>query len=197
MSGLEKQRLISVEDLAVRALGQAINALVGTTAIKITKPATAKQGILVLKCETDDFLVRIGDQIAKTFTAATSDIATATGHSYVTGDGPFHLTTSDTLPAGLALATDYFIIGIDANTFKFATSFVNAQSGTAVDVTDTGTGTHTIAGMPAAVQPAASVVTGLEAWHLKAGDELVLAGPEKVTAIGFGATPAVLRYFWL
>lgn len=54
------------------------------------------------------------------------------------------LTTSGTLPAGLALATDYYVIKVSDTRCKFATSYVNAVAGTAVDITDVGSGTHTI-----------------------------------------------------
>lgn len=49
------------------------------------------------------------------------------------------LTTTGTLPTGLSLATDYFIIVVDANTIKLANSLVNAQAGTAVDISSQGT----------------------------------------------------------
>lgn len=48
------------------------------------------------------------------------------------------------LPAGLAAATNYFLIRLTSTTFKLATSITNANAGTAVDITGTGTGTHTI-----------------------------------------------------
>jgi hypothetical protein len=54
------------------------------------------------------------------------------------------LTTTTTLPAGLSLATDYFIIKVSDTTCKFATSYANAVAGTAIDITSTGTGVHTI-----------------------------------------------------
>ena len=54
------------------------------------------------------------------------------------------LTTTTTLPAGLSLATDYYVIKVTDTTIKFATSYANAVAGTAVDITDAGTGTHTI-----------------------------------------------------
>jgi hypothetical protein len=79
----------------------------------------------------------------KTFTAAVTDIVTVVGHGYLTGL-VLRGTTTGTLPAGLALATDYFVIYIDADTFKLASSLVNAIAGTAVDITGTGTGTHTL-----------------------------------------------------
>lgn len=63
-------------------------------------------------------------------------------HSYLTGLKG-QLTTTGTLPAGLSLATDYYIIVVNSTTVKFATSLANALAGTAVDITDAGTGTHT------------------------------------------------------
>jgi hypothetical protein len=80
---------------------------------------------------------------AGAFTAAVNDICTKSTHGFLTGL-KVQLTTTGVLPAGLSLITDYFVIKIDADTFKLASSLVNAQAGTAVDITDTGTGTHTI-----------------------------------------------------
>lgn len=54
------------------------------------------------------------------------------------------LTTTGTLPAGLATATDYYVIRATDTTFKLATSFANARAGTQIDITDAGTGTHTV-----------------------------------------------------
>lgn len=53
------------------------------------------------------------------------------------------LTTTTTLPAGLSLATDYYVIKVSDTTFKLATSYANAIAGTAINITDAGTGTHT------------------------------------------------------
>jgi hypothetical protein len=80
---------------------------------------------------------------AQVFTAAVTDICTAAAHGMVTGL-KVQLTTVTTLPAPLQLATDYFVIALDANTFKLATSLANALVGTAINITDTGTGAHTI-----------------------------------------------------
>ncbi len=58
------------------------------------------------------------------------------------------LTTSGILPAGLALATRYFMISTsgkeEPSTFKLASSVVNARAGIAINITDAGTGTHTL-----------------------------------------------------
>lgn len=54
------------------------------------------------------------------------------------------LTTTTTLPAGLATATDYYVIKVSDSTCKLATSYANAIAGTAINITDAGTGTHTM-----------------------------------------------------
>lgn len=66
------------------------------------------------------------------------DAVTIPAHGLTTGLKG-QLTTTGTLPAGLSLATDYFIIVVDADTVKFASSLVNALAGTAIDITDQGT----------------------------------------------------------
>lgn len=65
------------------------------------------------------------------------DEITIPSHGLVTGiEG--QLTTTGTLPAGLSLATDYWVIVIDANTIQLASSYANAEAGTPVDITDQG-----------------------------------------------------------
>lgn len=70
----------------------------------------------------------------------------ATTHGFVTGDGPFTLSTVTTLPAGLSLdPARYWVIVDDADNFRFATSLEAAQAGLGgVDITDAGTGAHTM-----------------------------------------------------
>lgn len=53
-------------------------------------------------------------------------------------------TTTTTLPAGLALATDYYLIRTSSTTATVASSIANAIAGTFIDITDAGTGTHTL-----------------------------------------------------
>ena len=79
---------------------------------------------------------------AAAFTAAVTNICTITAHGFYTGL-KVAATTTTTLPAPLT-ATNYYVIRIDANTFYLATSAANAIAGTAIDITDTGTGTHTL-----------------------------------------------------
>ena len=73
-----------------------------------------------------------------------ADTVTAVAHGMTTGVKVV-LTTTGTLPAGLALVTDYYLIVVDADTLSFATSQALALAGTAVDITAAaGGGTHTI-----------------------------------------------------
>lgn len=65
---------------------------------------------------------------------------------FQTGDR-VQLTTSGALPAGLSLATNYFVIPYQRKTtkrIKLASSLANALAGTAVNFTTTGSGTMTI-----------------------------------------------------
>lgn len=89
-----------------------------------------------------------GDQAlinSKTFTAdAGTDVitlaATWDAQSYMA----CRLTTTGTLPAGLSLATTYYYLRTGAGTGKLCTSLANVDSTTVVDITDAGTGTHTL-----------------------------------------------------
>jgi hypothetical protein len=54
------------------------------------------------------------------------------------------LTTTTTLPGGLATATDYYVIRLSDTTFSLATTYANAVAGTAINITSAGTGTHTV-----------------------------------------------------
>jgi len=84
-----------------------------------------------------------------TFTADdTTDICTWTSTANIPSNvltgTRVRLTTTTTLPAGLATATDYYVIRLSDTTFSLATSYANAVAGTAINITSTGTGTHTV-----------------------------------------------------
>ena len=84
-----------------------------------------------------------------TFTAdASTDVCTWTSTANIPSNiltgTRVRLTTTTTLPAGLATATDYYVIKLSDTTFKLATSYANAVAGTAINITDAGTGTHTV-----------------------------------------------------
>lgn len=57
---------------------------------------------------------------------------------------PVTFTTTGTLPAGISLATTYFVTIVSATEFKISTTTVNVIAGTFVNITSAGTGTHTV-----------------------------------------------------
>lgn len=84
-----------------------------------------------------------GQSNAMTAVDAAGDYVDHTAYNLLTGTR-VQLTTSGTLPAGLATATNYFIIRVSDTRCKFATSYANAIAGTAINITDAGSGTHNI-----------------------------------------------------
>ncbi len=77
--------------------------------------------------------------------AAANTIEVAPDVAYVTGDKVKFVASYDgALPGGLSENTVYYVISVDDNTIKVATSLANANAGTAVDLTSQGTGLHTI-----------------------------------------------------
>jgi hypothetical protein len=84
-----------------------------------------------------------------TFTAdASTDVITYTSTTSVPSNlltgTRCRTSTTTTLPGGLAAATDYYLIRVSDTTAKLATSYANAIAGTAINITDAGTGTHTL-----------------------------------------------------
>lgn len=53
-------------------------------------------------------------------------------------------TSTTTVPAGLTASTDYWCVRQSSTTIKVASTYLNAWSDTTIDITDTGTGTHTV-----------------------------------------------------
>lgn len=83
------------------------------------------------------------DKTVSAVDQADNELDFAAPHGLSTGDGPIRLTnTGGALPAGLALATDYFVIAVDADSISLATSRDNALEGVEVDITGAGSGTH-------------------------------------------------------
>ena len=93
----------------------------------------------------------LGGTFSQAFTAAASDIVTIAAHGLATGDGPFFVSSDTTLPAGLTADTPYWVVVLSASTFNLAASHANAVAAVpvVVDITDAGTGTHTMASAPA------------------------------------------------
>lgn len=77
-----------------------------------------------------------------TVTIASPGVVTLTGHGFIGGE-QVYLTTTGALPTGLAIDTTYWVIFVDANTFRLATSQANYLAGTAINTSGSQSGVHT------------------------------------------------------
>lgn len=118
---------------------------VGTALLQCVEIGTFPGAARVGKLPLTSFL----PAASGTFTAvAATDICTSAAMittANTTGN-VVQLTTTGTLPGGLSPSTNYFVIRVDqlAGTFKLATTIANANAGTAINITDAGTGVHTV-----------------------------------------------------
>lgn len=91
---------------------------------------------------TGEAKVNAAAQVAinPTFTAnASTDTLAATAHGMSEGQD-FTLKTTGTLPGALSVSKRYFAINVTLNTLQASLT----QGGTPIDITDAGTGTHTL-----------------------------------------------------
>jgi hypothetical protein len=84
----------------------------------------------------------ISEIVAAGSVSFANDTFTVT-RDYLTGE-KVRLTTTGALPSPLVIDTDYYVIRVDATTIKLCSSLVNAYNGTAINLTDAGTGNHTV-----------------------------------------------------
>jgi len=91
-----------------------------------------------MRQQTEYTIFNNSSKLKAAFTAAVTDIITSNSHGLVDGD-LVQLTTTTTLPAGLSTATNYYVIEATTNTFKLSAILGGV---TAVNITDTGSGTH-------------------------------------------------------
>jgi hypothetical protein len=135
-----------------------------------------------------------------TFTAdAPTDVITFTSTANIPSNllvgTRCRLTTTTTLPAGLALATDYYYIRLTDSTGAFATTYANAVAGTKINITDAGTGTHTMSWLlprytnGAGVQ---SIFFNSNATPLGAGTPNLSLGYTNSSQVASRATPTTL-----
>jgi hypothetical protein len=105
-----------------------VTAVTTTTAQATTNTITTRGATFTVDTSTD----------AGTYTSTTqlpSNLITGTR---------IRVSTTTTLPAPLAAATDYYLTRLTDSTFKLSTTYANLLAGTYIDFTTTGTGTHTI-----------------------------------------------------
>lgn len=83
------------------------------------------------------------DKGVVTLTIASPCVVSLTAHGLTTGD-QIRLSTDGALPTGLDVDTDYYVIFIDNNSFKLATTHENAVNDIAIDTSGSQSGTHTL-----------------------------------------------------
>ena len=84
---------------------------------------------------------------ATPFTAATTDVLTFAGRAPVGGEVVRVWNSGGALPSGLAASTDYYVINASGQTCKLSLT----DGGSAVDITNTGSGLHYAGEIPRAI----------------------------------------------
>jgi hypothetical protein len=115
-----------------------------------------------------------------TFTASSSSGLLLTYTNDWQNFSKVRFTTTGTLPTGLSLATDYWLVRVSATTARVATSYANAIAGTVIAFTDAGTGTHTL-------------TQRLPRYTDGAGVDAIIFNPQ-ATALGAGTPGLQLGY---
>lgn len=115
----------------------AILDVIGFYRVTSVTTATAQATTNTISTRTATFTADAGTDIM-TYTSLTS-----LPSNLLTGTR-VRCSTTTTLPAPLATATDYYLVKITDGTYKLATSYANAIAGTVINITDAGTGTHTL-----------------------------------------------------
>lgn len=83
-----------------------------------------------------------------TITSANPGVVSLSAHGLSTGSC-IELTTTGTLPTNLSANTNYYVIYVNANSFRLATSAANAIAGTAINTSGgSPSGTHTLRHCP-------------------------------------------------
>lgn len=124
--------IIIVDENTVKLATSGANAIAGTA---ITFSGASTQNVTI-KVATDipvfptSNIIQLDDETSR----------------FATGDR-VQCSTTGTLPSGLSLSTNYYVIMVGSRIkprMKLATSAANAYAGTAIDITDRGAGTMTI-----------------------------------------------------
>lgn len=87
---------------------------------------------------------------------ASTNTLTALNHTYSNNDVVRLSNSGGTLPAGLTGSTDYYVIGASGNTLQLSAT----QGGSAIDITDAGTGTHFLGEVPEPIRAAMKLMIG-------------------------------------
>jgi hypothetical protein len=83
---------------------------------------------------------------------AVNDTLGLVDHGYANGD-VVQLTTTGTLPGGLSLLTNYYVVEAASETFKLSSTL----GGAAIDLTTSGSGVHSVSGVGVSVSSPANL----------------------------------------
>ena len=112
-------------------------------ALEYIDKTAAARGFAFADLNREDIMsTTISDTFETTEVNATTNVITV-GIDIPTGTRVV-FTSDDTVPAGLTASTNYWAHNESTTTIKVSTTYANCWSGVYVDITDTGTGTHTI-----------------------------------------------------
>lgn len=133
---------VSVENIPIGGPG-----VIGRVLYRSTTGTTALKLLVTIHDNTTTTYIDIKADTSLGAAPANSIFANTIRHSgdlyFKTGDG-VQLTTTGTLPGGLAPTTTYYYIFLNKTIGRLATSIANAFAGTAITITDAGSGTHTV-----------------------------------------------------
>lgn len=206
---MQQARRISPENVGVVNLPKEINTVIGTTATLLTRPAGKK--ILYIAVRENSFLVKPGDYVARTFAfggvaVGPPTIITDVAHGFTTGDGPYKMTTDDTLPTGIGANALLWVRVLSVDTYSLYDSYDGAMNGTVanrVDASDQGAGNHSLPeGVPDAIATttdgygSVQIERGTGSGHgIQSSSAAKVAAPDKITVQGEGAGSR-LEYWW-
>jgi flagellin-like hook-associated protein FlgL len=136
--------VIKVDDDTYKLATTRANAFAGT-AIDLTSAGVGSQGF----DKPDGTELDVYNTGAETSTVASAtgvntstNTLTETDHGLLTGDKVAYAAGS-TVIDGLVDATDYYVIKVNDNSYKLATTLANARDGLAIDLNSTGVGDQT------------------------------------------------------
>ena len=103
----------------------------------IVSIAVASGGLRYLETPAVTLTAPVSLTIPTTDVSIANDTITSANHRLLTGTKLTYLKVGATAITGLTDNTAYFIIVVDGDTFKLASSLANAQAGTAINLTGT------------------------------------------------------------
>ena len=134
----------------------------------------------------------VATALSYTANATTNALTTASAHGLVTGSRVRMV--GGTLPTPLLANTDYFAIVSSTTSLTLATTLVNAQAGTAIDLTDAGSGALTLTEQVLSAVDPLSVLVNKEISHPSWAARTLIDNLGAATAV-LGAAEKPLKTF--